>query len=356
MRDCDVVVVGAGVMGSATAWWLARRGVDVVLVEQFSPGHERGSSHGSSRIFRLAYPDPAYVDMARHALALWRELEADAGEALVVKTGGIDYGRRRAVEDIADALDHAQVAHEVIGPVEAARQWPGFVFDGPVLHQPDAGCIAADTVVRVLHERARRHGAQTNFCEAVRTLAPEDGSRILVTSDLEQYRAHAVVVTAGAWTTGLLAGLVELPGLCVTREQVFHFPSRVEHASWPAFIRHGATPVYGLQAPGQEGVKVAEHHAGAVTTADTRSFDVDEAGRDRVVRHVTVSMPGLEPMPGSATTCLYTTTPDESFVVERHGPIVVGSACSGHGFKFAPLIGRHLAELAVPLPGSPPAR
>lgn len=348
MRDCDVIVVGAGVMGSATAWWLARRGVDVVLVEQFSAGHERGSSHGSSRIFRLAYPDPTYVDMARRALVLWRELEDDAGQELVVTTGGIDYGMVGSVEQIVDALDLTQVAHEVFGPAEASRQWPGFVFEGPVLHQPDAGCIAADSVVRVLQARARDLGAQTNFGEPVRSLAPQVGGGILVTSDLERYRAKSAVVTAGGWASGLLGGLVELPSLSVTREQVFHFPSRVDSATWPAFIHHGATPVYGLQAPGSEGVKVAEHHAGAVTTADTRSFEIDDAGRERVVRHVASSMPGLEPMPLSATTCLYTTTPDESFVVERHDSIVVGSPCSGHGFKFSPLIGRQLAELAAP--------
>lgn len=341
-----MVVVGAGVMGSATAWWLARRGVDVVVVEQFEPGHRRGSSHGSTRIFRLAYPEPAYVDMARRALGLWRELEEETGAELLATTGGIDYGRQDSVREIAATLARARVRHEVLGAAEAARQWPGFLFDGPVLHQPDAGRLAADVAVGVLQDGARALGAEVNFGEAVADIVPRDRDRVLVTSDAEQYRASAAVVTAGAWAGGLLAGLVDLPELRVTQEQVFHFRSRIEHAAWPSYIHHGEAFVYGLRAPGLEGVKVAEHHAGAVTTAKGRTFDIDDAGRRRVVEHVAATMPGLDPAPVSAATCLYTCTPDTSFVVERHGPIVVGSACSGHAFKFAPLVGRRLADLA----------
>jgi sarcosine oxidase len=346
VRDCDVVVVGAGVMGSATAWWLGRWGVDVVLVEQFEPGHTRGSSHGSTRIFRLAYPDPMYVDMARRALALWRELEDESGAELLASTGGIDFGDRDSVRLIVDALVETGVPHEIIDAAGATRRWPGFAFDGPVLHQPDAGRLAADTVVRVLQELAAAEGAEVRFGEPVLALEVRDGAGILVTSGAEQYRAKSAVVTAGAWVGGLLAGLVDLPALRVTREQVFHFRSRVE-VPWPSYIHHGPPFVYGLEAPGGEGVKVAEHQTGGVTTPESRTFDIDEAGRSRVVGYVESRMPGLEPVPISATTCLYTTTPDTSFVVERRGPVVVGSACSGHGFKFAPLVGRLLAELAT---------
>lgn len=346
MRDCDVVVVGGGVTGSAAAWWLARGGVDVVLVEQFEPGHQRGSSHGSTRIFRLAYPEPAYVEMACRALPLWRELEDEAGVELLVTTGGLDYGNPSSVQQLVDALVRTGVPHDTLGPAEATGQWPGLVFDGPAVYQPDAGRIAADATVRVLHEQARMHGARVHVLEPVRTLTPLDDGGILVTSDRAQYRANVAVVTVGAWTSDLLGGLVDLPPLRVTREQVFHFPSRIGPAVWPSYIYHGRTFVYGLQAPGCEGVKVAEHHAGAATTADSRSFDVDVTGQQRVIQHVETMMPGLDPVPTSMTTCLYTSTPDTSFVVERHGPIVVGSACSGHGFKFAPLIGHQLAALA----------
>ena len=346
MKDCDVVVVGGGVMGSATAWWLARWGIDVVLVEQFEAGHQLGSSHGSTRIFRLAYPETKYVDMALRALSLWHELEADAGIELLTTTGGIDFGDLASVKSIGDALVHTGVPLEIVGPVEAARRWLGFAFDGPVVYQPDAGRLSADAAVRALQERAQKKGARVQFEEPVRTLIPQADNRILVTTDAEQYRATRAVVTAGAWVNDLLAGLVDLPPLTVTREQVFHFPSRIDDAVWPSFIHHSHTFIYGLQGPGDEGIKVAEHHTGALTTAHDRSFEIDEAGLRRVIQHAATWMPGLDPAPTSATTCLYTNTPDESFVIERHGPIVVGLACSGHGFKFAPLIGRRLAELA----------
>jgi sarcosine oxidase len=333
-------------MGSATAWWLAQWGLDVILIEQFDAGHQRGSSHGSTRIFRLAYPDPIYVDMARRALPLWRDVEDEAGIDLLMTTGGIDYGDPSSMQPIIDALLSESVPHEIVRPLEAARRWPGFVFDGPVLYQPDAGRLLADVAVRALQRLARTQGARLRFEEPVRALAPRSDNRILATTDLGQYRAKRAVVTAGAWVTELLGGLIDLPPLTVSREQVFHFPSRIGEAVWPSYIHHSRMFVYGLQAPGDEGIKVAEHHTGAVTTAELRSFEIDEAGRRRVIRHVTVWMPGLDPAPTSAATCLYTNTPDEAFVIERHGPIVVGSPCSGHGFKFVPLIGHRLAELA----------
>ncbi len=344
--DCDVVIVGAGAMGSATAWWLARSGLHVVVLEQFESGHERGSSHGSTRIFRLAYPAPIFVDMARRALPLWRELEAEAGVELLVTTGGIDYGDPTSLQPIVDALVSSGVPHEVVGPTEAAERWSGFVFHGPVVYQSDAGRLWADAAVRALHERAEVHGARLRFGEPVRALTPQADNRIVVSTDVEQYQAMSAVVTAGAWVSSLLAGLIDLSSLRVTREQVFHFPSRSEDLDWPSYIHHGHRFVYGLRGRVDEGIKVAEHHTGAGTTADERSFEIDEAGRQRVIRHVRAWMPGLDPTPTSATTCLYTNSPDESFIIERHGPIVVGSPCSGHGFKFVPLIGRQLAELA----------
>ena len=343
MRDCDVVVVGAGVMGSATAWWLARSGVDTVVLEQFEPGHRRGSSHGSTRLFRISYPDPTYIEMARRALPLWRQLEEATGRVLLTTTGGIDHGDRSSVQGIVDALVHTGVRHEVVDAAEASRRWPGFSFDGPVLYQPDAGRISSEATVGALQHAARAHGAEMRFEEPVRVLEPDPDEAVVVSTDVDRYRAKVAVVTAGAWVVNLLAGLVDLPPLRV----VFHFPIRLGEKEWPSYIHHGETFVYGLAAPGDEGVKVAEHHTGAPTTADGRSFDVDDAGRRRVIEHVKSLMPGLDPTPKSATTCLSTNRPDESVVLERHGRIVVGSACSGHGFKFAPLIGRQLAELAL---------
>lgn len=350
VTDCQVIIIGAGAMGSATAWWLARSGKEVLVLEQFSPGHVRGSSHGTTRIFRLAYPDPLYVDMARRALPLWREIEDTTGTDLLMTTGGIDFGDPAAVEAIASSLTCSGVPHQVAGPAEAAARWPGFAFESAVLYQPDAGRLLADEAVRTLQEGAAGAGADMRFDEPVQAIAPDghaglDG--VAVTTERGRYRARRAVITAGAWLPELAAGLFELPALTVTREQVFHFPSRLVESSWPSFIHHGGTAMYGLQAPGAEGVKVAEHHTGAPTTATGRTFELDEVGRQRLMRRVAAVLPGLDPTPVAGTTCLYTNTGDESFIVERRGPIVVGSPCSGHGFKFVPLIGRRLAGLAT---------
>src|SRR4051794_24829703 len=159
----DVVVIGAGAMGSATAWWLARRGIDVVLLEQFEPGHTRGSSHGRTRIFRFAYYEPEYVRMAQVALPLWRELEDDAGEPLLDTTGAIDHGHAAAVDAVERALAGCGAAYDRLRREEAAERWPALRFDGDVIHHPEGGRCRADATVAALHRRAADHGADVRF-------------------------------------------------------------------------------------------------------------------------------------------------------------------------------------------------
>jgi sarcosine oxidase len=344
----EVLVVGAGAMGSAAAWWLARRGVEVALVEQFEPGHHRGSSHGGSRIFRLAYAEAQYIELALEALDLWREVEADTGEQLLQLTGGVDHGDARDVEPVAAALERAGRTAERMRADEASARWPGIRFGDLAVHSPDAGRLLADRSVAALQRRAAelgavvRSGSRVVRVDAGRRAAElDDGSELLA--------SRAVVVTAGAWVVKLLGGdRHALPPITVTREQTFHFaPAPSDATAWPSFIHHRSpAAMYGLETPG-EGVKVAEHGTGAAVDPDARTFDVDAEGRARVVSYVREWLPGLAPQPVSATTCLYTNTPDAAFVLDRRGDVVVGSACSGHGFKFTPAIGRRLADLAM---------
>jgi sarcosine oxidase len=336
----DVVVIGAGAMGSATAWWLARRGIDVVLLEQFEPGHTRGSSHGASRIFRLAYADPRYVRMAQAALPLWRELEDDAGEALLDTTGSIDHGNPDDVNDIAAALDACGATYERLTDVQAHERWPAFRFMGDVLFHPDGGRCRADATVAALQRRAATHGADVRFHQRASLRIGDDHVEVR-TNDVT-LTAPVAVVTAGAWVSDVLGG--GEPNVVVTQEQVQHFAPRVEQ-DWPSFIHHRRPWVYGLLSPG-EGVKVDEHHVGPIVHPDHRQPRNDDL-QATVIRYVEEWMPGLDPTPTHATECLYTTTPDESFVLERRGPVVIGSPCSGHGFKFTPLIGQRLADLAM---------
>ncbi|MEY2461214.1 MAG: sarcosine oxidase [Acidimicrobiaceae bacterium] len=340
-RKVDVVVIGAGAMGSSTAWWLARRGIDVALLEQFEPGHTRGSSHGGTRIFRFAYYDPMYVRMAQDALPLWRELEDDAGEPLLDTTGAIDHGAPASIEAVAGAMSACGAPFERLGLTEATERWPAMRFEGTVLFHPDGGRCRADATVAALQRRAAAHGADVRF-------GANAGLRILsdsveVDAAGETWSAPVAVVTAGAWVTKVLG--VQSPNVTVTQEQVQHFAPKVEQ-EWPSFIHHRDKWIYGLLTPG-DGVKVDEHFAGPVVDPDARvprNLDHDAT----MVRYVEEWMPGLDPTPIHEAECLYTTTPDESFVLERVGPVVIGSPCSGHGFKFTPLIGRRLADLAMP--------
>jgi sarcosine oxidase len=331
-------------MGSAAAWSLARRGREVALIEQYEQGHCRGSSHGGSRIFRLAYPDPVYINMARAALPLWRELEDDAGRDLLETTGGLDHGDPAKVSEIAAALTGCGVSRELLSRDEAAERWPMFCFDGPVCFQPDAGRCLADATVRSLQDRAAHHGATLHFEEtAVRVEAHGDG--IAVTTPEDRYEAPVAVIAAGAWVRHLIADLLPLPPLTVTQEQPFHFAAASPSGRWPSFIHYRQPTIYGLETPG-EGIKVAEDHTGVlVDDLHKRSFTVDAAGRQRVIDYVGEWIPGLVALPCSETTCLYTTTPTEEFVIDRRGPLVVAAGFSGHGFKFTPLIGRMLADL-----------
>ncbi|HEU5150181.1 MAG TPA: FAD-dependent oxidoreductase, partial [Iamia sp.] len=160
-------MVGGGVMGAAAAWAIAGRGASVLLVEQHAPGHQRGSSHGSSRIFRHAYARVGYVELARRALAGWRELEAETGREVLTLTGAVDHGDPAAVAALEAALGEAAVPFEVLAPEEAANRWPGLRFDTTVLFHPEAGRLHADAAVRTLHGAAGRRGAEVRLGEVV---------------------------------------------------------------------------------------------------------------------------------------------------------------------------------------------
>jgi sarcosine oxidase len=333
-------------MGSAAAWHLARRGRSVALLERFEQGHVRGSSHGASRVFRLAYDDAQYVHLARAALRGWGQLEDDVGEDLLDLTGGVDHGEAAAVERVAAALTGAGAGFEVLPPEAATERWPGMRFEGQVLVSPEGGRCRSEAAVAALQRRVRELGGDVRFSTPVEAVLPSGDGVEVRTAD-GAWRATSAVVAAGSWLPQLAAGTPGLPALEVTKEQVVHFPivpGAPELGAWPSFVHRGSW-IYGLATPG-EGVKVAEHHTGPVVDPDTRSFDPDDAAVERVRRYAAEWLPGLVPEPVSVTTCLYTSTASEDFVLDRVGPVVVASPCSGHGFKFTPEIGRLLADLA----------
>jgi monomeric sarcosine oxidase len=348
MRRVEVIVVGAGVMGAATARSLARSSAEVLALERFEVGHRRGSSHGASRIFRFSYPDALYVGMAMESLPLWRELEAESGERLLTTLGGLDVGR--PLGDHVSALEAHGARYEVLDDGEASRRFPYLSLSGgPALFQPDAGILAADRAWRQFLRSAESHGAEVRERTRVLEVIPRGETAVVRTTD-ETFEARCAVVTAGAWARPLLEGAgIDLP-VQPSRQTVAYF--RVEGPiPLPTLVDWRGSVFYALPSPGQ-GLKVGEHGVRPQVDPDDGG-GIDRGTVSRLAAWVAERYPSADAGPVLAETCLYTSTPDESFVLERHGPIVVGSPCSGHGFKFAPLIGRRLAGLALGTEAAP---
>jgi sarcosine oxidase len=321
----NVSIIGGGVMGLATGWALKRRGLEPVVYEQFEVGNPHGSSHGRSRIFRLAYAEDHYVRLAQEAFGLWRELEAETGESLLELNGLVEIVRTLE-ESTAPTLERCGVAWERLDREEAERRYPIKVPEEAFgVVQRDAGIARADKALAAF-------GRGLDIRENTR-----------VTPD--ELDADVVVVTAGSWVNELLEEPLPVK---VTRETICYFrpeggkpvPSVVSFH--PQQHRHD---MYSLHDP-IHGLKVGAHHAGP--EADPNLPGEPEPGLvERITRWTNETYRLADPEPVAADTCMYTTTADEGFVLERRGRIVVGSPCSGHGFKFAPAIGERLARLAL---------
>lgn len=327
--DVEVVVVGAGVMGAATARALARAGRDTLLVEQFEPGHERGSSHGSSRIVRLSYPAVEWVRLAQESYPLWRELEAESGTSLLELHGTLDLGDW---EPNRDALTACGVDSEVLDAAEVERRFGVQLEAGERgLYQADGGIAYADRALEAFLGGAIALGAAVRVQSRVETIEA-DGDGV----NVGPVRARAAVVTAGAWAPSL----VELEAT-PTRETASYFSSP---APIPSVIdtAGGADHGYALVAPAV-GLKAGLHQSGPVADPDEEgSTDSDVV--ERTEAWVRRRFPSAALV--RSETCLYTRRAGDEFLLERRGRVIVGSPCSGHGFKFAPLIGSRLAELA----------
>ncbi|WP_327249925.1 FAD-dependent oxidoreductase [Streptomyces sp. NBC_01320] len=357
--DCDVVVIGAGLTGSSAAWQLAVRGLSVTLVEARGIGHDQGSSHGTSRIFRRAYADPYYVDLTGQAEALWEELEDRCGELLRTRTGGLDHGAERNPRELAALMMERGVAAELLSPEEAQERFPGMAFAGRVVFHSDAGHLDANRTVRAGIEVAAGLGATVLEHTPV-TSVERIAQGVRVHCEGRAISARRAVVAAGPWLPELLPSIgasPRLPRTWVTQQQVFHFRHRDPQAAWPTMVYKEGIQLFGLPSGADGGqapaMKVAQHDSGTPTTATTRDGRIDPTSRDTVTAWVQRWLPGLAPDPTAEQSCLYTMTADEDFVVDRLGPVVIASPCSGHGAKFAPLIGALVADLVQGSPAQP---
>jgi len=358
MADFDVVVIGLGVMGSAALHRLARRGVRVAGIERFAPGHDRGSSHGATRVIRLAYFEhPSYVPLLRRAYALWRELEQESGTALLHVTGIAEMGPPDGMlvrGTLASARLH-ELAHEVLSAAELMRRFPAFRLPPhyAAVLQPDGGFLAAEPAVHALVAQAQHAGAHLREGETVRAIGPRAGG-VQIDTDRGTIEAGVAIVAAGPWLARLLPDL-PVP-LRVTRQAMAWFTPKD-----PAPFAPGRFPVFLLESPhgmhygfppfAGAGIKVAKHHHDDESvdpeTYDRRLSANDEALiRNAVADHLPAANGALV----DARTCLYTVTPDGDFVIDRLGgfpQVIIASPCSGHGFKFAPVIGEIVADLAA---------
>lgn len=275
---------------------------------------------------------------------MWRELEHDSGERLLRRSGGVDVGS--GIEDNAAALAECGAAYEMLDGREVVRRFPSLSLPPaePVLFQPDGGVIAAERSLAAFVGAAVGSGVE--LVDRCRVSELEvTGDRVKVQSERGCLEAPVVVVTAGGWARPLLATAgIELP-VRVTRETVALF--ELDGEPPPPLVEWGEPSVYSLPSPGQ-GIKAAQHIAGPETEADAVGSP-SASSVEVVSRWIQRRFANVNPAPHRVETCLYTNTEDESFIVERRGPVVVGSPCSGHGFKFAPLIGRRLANLAEEL-------
>jgi sarcosine oxidase len=359
MPSFDVAVIGLGVIGSAALAALARRGRRVVGIDRFAAGHDRGSSHGTTRVIRLGYFEhPSYVPLLRAAYPLWRELEVRSGRSLLSITGILEIGAPES-DLVTGTLRSSRLhnlAHDILDPPSLTKRFPAFRLPGNFVgvFQPDGGFVRAEPTVAALQALARGAGAELRMEERVLAVEPRrDG--VLVKIPHGDVFSRSAVVAAGPWLKSLLPQF-PVP-IRVTRQVLGWFEpaerarARFTAERFPVFLLQNPDGIfYGFPAE-SGGVKVAKHHH-ADETVDADYYDRTVSNTDEAMIRVALKahLPDADGRLLAARTCLYTMMPDGDFVLDQLPgcrQIIVASPCSGHGFKFAPVIGEILADLAV---------
>jgi len=360
----DVIVLGLGGMGSAAAYQLALRGKRVLGLEQFTPGHNRGSSHGHSRVIRQAYfEDPAYVPLLLRAYDLWRQIERETGETLLTVTGGLMIGppESQTVQGARRSAEEWGLAYEMLDAAEIRRRYPPLTPDGSLvaLYERAAGFVRPETAVRAHLLRAAELGATLHFEEPVTRWETIDGEGVRVTTPCRTYEAERLIISAGAWAPRLLADL-GLP-LTIERQVLYWFdpiggvvpflPDRFPIYIWEVSddIQFYGFPSQADAGPG--GAKVAFFRDGKKGAVDPDALEreVTTEETDRMRAALAPRIPALNAPLLHAVACMYTVTPDHHFVIAPHPAhenVILASPCSGHGYKFCSVVGEILADLA----------
>jgi sarcosine oxidase len=333
----EVVVVGAGLLGLSAARALRARGREVLVLERETVGHARGGSKGASRIFRLGYVDPGYVRMAMDARPLWEELEAEMGCRLLEPTGQLTFGA--GMSALRRAMTDAGAPVRAMPAAEVHERFPDLAVPGDALFEPESAVIDAAATLAAL----RRTVGDVLREQVSVTDIVDDGRRVHLTTEGGDIEADVAVVCPGPWSAKVLA--LET---FATLEHVAYFRRHErERPPMPIFIEFAEPAVYGLPTAAMAAFKLALHHAGPGVDPDCTSLDPQAEQVDAIVRAAARLLPAFDPTPVHVETCMYDNTASEEFVLECRGRVVIGAGTSGHGFKFGPLLGERLADLAT---------
>jgi sarcosine oxidase len=361
MQGSDAIVVGTGGIGAAAAFHLAARGVRVIGIDRFPPVHDRGSSHGHTRLIRRAYFEhPDYVPLLIRAYELWRELEQAAGHPLLVESGLLMGGPPDGdvVQGVLRSAGIHRLPIERMTPDEVAARWPAIRLpaDWTAVYEADAGYLFVEECVRAHLEAARRAGARFEHGVVVRSWRAGAGGGVTVETDRGTFAADRLVLTPGPWATGLLR-LPWLP-LKVLRKSLFWYSPGPSVANHPLPCFAFDTPTgffYGFPPLDDRGLKIAEHTGGR-PVADPLDVDpaIDPAEQARIEAALADHLPDVGRRCVAHKTCLYTMSPDGHFAVGTHPDeprVAIAAGFSGHGFKFASVMGEILADIVLGDPG-----
>lgn len=353
----DVVVLGLGANGSSAIYHLSKTGLAVLGIDRFTPPHSHGSSHGQSRIIRQAYHEnPLYVPLVKEAYSLWGELEKTTGKTLLLRTGGIMLGNENSsvIKGAKLSAETHNVSSAYLDNNQIKNTFPALkpAADTVAVLDKGAGILFPERCIQTYLEEAQQAGASLHYNERVVRITPTENSIAIVT-DKNTYQAAKLIISVGAWLPELMPEL-QLP-LTIERQVLYWLKSKKQQS----YFTPDALPIYIWEyAPGSifygfpdlgDGIKIAFYHGGNIIAPDALTPDVSQEEIASMME-VAETYLDIEAVFNYATTCMYTNTPDENFIIDFHPQyknIIIASPCSGHGFKFASLTGKLLCDMAV---------
>jgi monomeric sarcosine oxidase len=356
----DVIVLGGGIMGISTALALVDAGKKVLLLEQFEPGHIKGSSHGDGRVVRFNYTEGIYVEMAKLGYPAWERLSRDSGESLLLKTGILEYGPMgsREVHESETQLKHYAIPYETLSTSEAAKRFPQYRLkeNTHIIYQPEGAVARATPAVLASWRLFQARGGTAVTGRRIKKLEISS-EQVKVTSQTgESWEAASLVLTTGSWSKDMVEAMgMSLP-LLATQETLAYFAPKENAPShrvgdMPIMIDYhdAENPFYCLPIVDVQGVKLGWHHTGKVIHPDD-SRETPTPILEGMREWISQTFPHLHPHEIQIASCLYTNTPDYHFILDKHPNyenVVIAAGFSGHGFKFGPIIGEILAQLVM---------